>query len=208
MSRQERQARARAAIAACDIATLSPTPPAFIKLKEEAERLLKLIEARTARPVQPIGGVMKPAEVLLQSALLMVDYQSHVDGLSYDISDLTFVLYGAPGDKPDIVGAMAGIEEHIDSLLRQRRRIRSWRTKGLGSQGRDLLVAMYDHLLGEVRTWLETVVTTVLDPMGSARARGEMTHPSVVKIVMRADFTLSPNFDDLEAWAERCPKTL
>lgn len=58
---------------ACDIAMLSPTPPAFTELKEEAERLLKLIEARTARPMQPVGGVMRPVEVFLQSALLMAE---------------------------------------------------------------------------------------------------------------------------------------
>ena len=131
MSKQARQAKARAVFAAHEIAEISPTPLAFLELKQEAERLLKLIEARTAQPVQPIGGVMKPADALRESVLLMVDYMSHVNGLSYDISDLTFVLYGAPGGTPDIAGAIVPIEEHINNVLRQRRRIRCWRGKGL-----------------------------------------------------------------------------
>lgn len=206
MSRKARQPRA--AIAAPDIVEIGPTPPAFIELKQEAERLLKLIEAKTAQPVHPIGGVRKTRDTLLESGQLIADYHSRVNGLAYDISDLNFVLYGAPGDKPDIVGAMGRIEEHIDDLLRQRRRIRSWRAKGLVREGRDIVVAMYDHHLGEVRTWLEVVITTVLDPIGSAQERGEVIHPNVVKVSMRPDFTLPPVIDDIETWFMRCGKAL
>ena len=108
-----------------EVLEVGPTPPALSELMLEADRLLKKIEARTARTDRPIGGVKKARNVLFESARLMQNYLERAEGLSYHIRDLTFVLYGMSEDKPDIAGAMVRIEEHIDDLLLQRRKIRS-----------------------------------------------------------------------------------
>ena len=183
---------------------VGPTPPAFAELLREADRLLKKIEARTAQPVRPTGGVKKVAKVLYDSTVLVRNYANRAEGLRYQIRDLTFVLYGVPEEKPDIAGAMARIEEHIDDLLLQRRKILRWRTDPPGREGRALLAAMYDHILGEVRTWLETTIETLGNPLKALPERGEYVAPGVVKLVVPSHFGLPPAFDDLEVWAEHC----
>ncbi len=183
---------------------VGPMPPALAELLAEAGRLLKKIEARTAQPVQPTGGVKKVTRVLYESIALVQNYAHRAEGLRYQIRDLTFVLYGVPEEKPDIRGAVARIEEHIDDLLLQRRKVLRWRTDTPGREGRLLLAAMYDHILGEVRTFLQTTVATLSDPLKALPERGEYVAPGVVKLVVTSHFAMPPAFDDLEAWAERC----
>ena len=191
-----------------EVLEISPTAPALAELMLKADRLLKKIEARTAQPDRPIGGVKKVRNVLFESARLMQNYLERAEGLSYHMRDLTFVLYGISADKPDIAGAMVRIEEHIDDLLLQRRKIRSWRTDQGGREGRDILSAIYDHILGEVRTWLETTVATIGDPLNALLERGEFVEPGVVKLAVSSKFAMPPQFDDLEAWSQRWRKTL
>ena len=183
---------------------VGPMPPALAELLGEADRLLKKIEARTAEPVRPTRGVMQVAKVLYESIALVQNYADRAEGLRYQIRDLTFVLYGVPEEKPDIAGAMARIEEHVDDLLLQRRKILRWRTDRPGREGRALLAAMYDHILGEVQTFLQTTVATLSDPLKALPERGEYVAPGVVKLVVTSHFAMPPAFDDLEAWAERC----
>ena len=183
---------------------VGPMPPALAELLAEADRLLKKIEARTAQPVQPTGGVKKVTRVLYESIALVQNYANRAEGLRYQIRDLTFVLYGVPEEKPDIAGAVARIEEHIDDLLLQRRKVLRWRTDTRGREGRVLLAAMYDHILGEVRTFLQTTVATLSDPLKALPERGEYVAPGVVKLVVTSRFAMPPAFDDLEAWADRC----
>lgn len=183
---------------------VGPMPPALAELLAEADRLLKKIEARTAQPVRPTGGVMKVAKVLYESIALVQNYADRAEGLRYQIRDLTFVLYGVPEEKPDIAGAMARIEEHIDDLLLQRRKILRWRTDMPGREGRVLLAAMYDHILGEMRTLLQTIVATLSDPLKALSERGEYVAPGVVKLAVTWNLAMPPAFDDLEAWAARC----
>ena len=99
---------------------VGPMPPALVELLAEADRLLKKIEARTARPARPTGGVKTFVEVLYESIALVQNYSDRVEGLRYQIEDINFVLYGVPEEKPDIAGAVARIEEHVDDLLLQR----------------------------------------------------------------------------------------
>ena len=183
---------------------VGPMPPALAELLAEADRLLKKIEARTAQPVQPTGGVKKVTRVLYESIALVQNYANRAEGLRYQIRDLTFVLYGVPEKKPDIRGAVARIEEHIDDLLLQRRKVLRWRTDTPGREGRLLLAAMYDHILGEVRTFLQTTVATLSDPLKALPERGEYVAPGVVKLVVTSHFAMPPAFDDLEVWAARC----
>ena len=183
---------------------VGPMPPAWAELLAEADRLLRNVETLTARPVRPTGGVKKVTKVLYESFGLVQNYSDRAEGLRYQIQDLNFVLYGVPEERPDIAGAVARIEEHIDDLLLQRRKILRWRTDLPGREGRDLLAAMYDHVLGEVRTWLEAMVATLGDPLKALPERGEEIAPGVVKLAVSCRFGMPPAFDDLEVWAKRC----
>ena len=183
---------------------VGPMPPALAELLAEADRLLKKIETRTAQPVRPTGGVMHVAKVLYESIALVQNYADRAEGLRYQIRDLTFVLYGVPEEKPDIAGAMARVEEHIDDLLLQRCKVLRWRTDMPGREGRVLLAAMYDHILGEMRTLLQTIVATLSDPLKALSERGEYVAPGVVKLAVTWNLAMPPAFDDLEAWAARC----
>ena len=183
---------------------VGPMPPALVELLAEADRLLKKIEARTARPARPTGGVKTFVEVLYESIALVQNYSDRVEGLRYQIEDINFVLYGVPEEKPDIAGAVARIEEHVDDLLLQRRKILRWRTDLPGREGRVLLAAMYDHALGEVRTLLQRIVATLDDPAQALSERGEYIPPGVVKLAVSWPCTMPPAFDDLEVWAKRC----
>lgn len=183
---------------------VGPMPPALAELLGEADRLLKKIEARTAQPVQPTGGVKKVTQVLYESIALVQNYANRAEALRYQIEDLNFVLYGVPEEKPDIAGAVARIEEHVDDLLLQRRKILRWRTDLPGREGRVLLAAMYDHILGEVWTLLQNIVATLSDPLKALSERGEYIAPGVVKLAVSWHFAMPPAFDDLEVWAARC----
>ena len=142
--------------------------------------------------------------MLYESIALVQNYANRAEALRYQIEDLNFVLYGVPEEKPDIAGAVARIEEHVDDLLLQRRRIPHWRTDLPGREGRALLAAMYDHILGEMRTLLQTIVATLSDPLKALSERGEYIAPGVVKLAVSWHFAMPPAFDDLEVWAARC----
>lgn len=181
-------------------------PEGLTQVLNAAERLLAKMERRLERPVRPGRRRRRLDEVMLQSADVMMEYLGHVDTLCADIDELNFVLYGTPPEERDVPAAMARIEAHIDAVLNRHRNIRGWRTVGPdGAEGRDILVAIYRHLLRELENWLRDIVFTLSNPLDALMEQGNLLVPgSFVRLKMKVYFATPPEMSALEAWAQRC----
>ena len=187
-----------------DDLAVGPRPQALTEILDAAEKLLAKIEARIRRPVRPSGRLKSTEEVMLSSARLMQTYLGYIEELSYDINDLNFVLYYVPKEERDIGAAMARIEAQVYRVLARQRQIRSWRATALGAEGRDILDAIFGHLLGEVRGWLQNIVATLRDPIDALERQGVRIETGVAKLKVRIHFATPPQMGALERWAERC----
>ena len=187
-----------------DDLAVGPRPQALTEILDAAEKLLAKIEARIRRPVRPSGRLKSTEEVMLSSARLMQTYLGYIEELSYDINDLNFVLYYVPKEERDIGAAMARIEAQVYRVLARQRQIRSWRATALGAEGRDILDAIFGHLLGEVRGWLQNIVATLRDPIDALERQGVRIETGVAKLKVRIHFATPPQMGALECWAERC----
>ena len=188
----------------CERGELGPMPAAYREILVAAEALLTKIEERMARRVRPTGRLRKTKDVLLASAELVQKYTDHVEGLSVGIEDLNFALFRVAQEEAAISEAMAVMEKRVNNVLLRYHRIKGLRTDRLGGEGRDLLVAIYGHLLGEVRVWLVATVQVLRDPLDALERQGELIEPPVAKLEVVSHFAMPPQFDDLEAWAKRC----
>ena len=185
-------------------------PEGLTQMLNAAEEMLAKIERRLARPVRPRSRRRHIREVLRLSADLLMEYLGHVDALCYDIDDLNFVLYGMSAEERDVPAAMARIEAHVDAILNRHRVIRSWRTVDAdGTEGRDILAAMYRHLLGELEGWLRDTAFTLHNPFDKAMEQGNlMISGNIVRLKMKVYFATPPQMSDLEAWSRRCLRGL
>lgn len=179
-------------------------PPILDEVLTHAEGMLAKIEPGMARQVRPAGRRHKADWMMFESAAIMTVYVECVQSLSYDIGDLNFILYGTEQGEDSVATAMGRIERHVDAVLWRHRKLRALRCDPLGTEGRDILVAIHGHLLGELRVWLESIIATLRDPIAALEKRGEIVAPGVVKLPIQASFVTPPQFDDLEEWAERC----
>lgn len=179
-------------------------PPVLDEVLSHAEGMLAKIEPGVTRPVRPTGQPHKADWMMFESGAIMTLYVECVQSLSYDIGDLNFILYGTEQGSDSVATAMGRIERHLDAVLWRHRQLRALRCDPLGNEGRDILVAIHGHLLGELRAWLASIISTLRDPIEALEKRGEIVAPGVVKLPIRASFVTPPQFDDLEAWAERC----
>ncbi len=183
---------------------LSDRPEGLTEVLNAAEKLLAKVERRVEKPVRRRSRRKATEEVLWLSAELLQVYLGHVNELSYDINDLNYVMYGMAPEERDIPGAMARIESHVDDVLDMHRAIRGWRAEHLGAEGRDILVAIYRHLLGEVQSWLRGLIEALNDPIGALERQGTPIVPGVVRLRIKAFFDTPPQMTALEAWARRC----
>ena len=179
-------------------------PPILDEVLTLAEAMLAKIEPTMTRPARPRGQRHQADWVMFESAAIMTVYVECVQALTYDIGDLNFILYGTEQGEDTVATAMGRIERHVDAVLWRHRKLRTWRCDRLGTEGRDILVAIHGHLLGELRAWLESIISTLRDPIEALEKRGEIIAPGVVKLPIQASFMTPPQFDDLEEWAERC----
>lgn len=185
-------------------AVLEARPDGLTQVLRAAEKLLAKVERRVERPVRLRSRRKGTDEVLWLSAELLHVYLGHVNELSYDINDLNFVMYGTPPEERDIPGAMARIESQVDEILTMHRAIRGWRADPMGAEGRDILAAIYRHLLGEVQNWLRGLISALRDPLGTLEKQGTPLAPGVVRLKVKAFFDTPPQMSALEAWARRC----
>ena len=179
-------------------------PPILDEVLTHAEAMLAKIDPGMAQQVCPAGRRRKADWVMFESAAIMRVYVECVQALSYDIGDLNFILYGTEQGEDTVATAMARIDRHVEAVLWRHRKLRALRCDPLGVEGRDILVAIHGHLLGELRVWLESIISTLRDPIAALEKRGEIVAPGVVKLPIGATFSTPPQFDDLEEWAERC----
>ena len=189
-----------------DEAVVGDRPEGLTQMLDAAEKLLAKMERRLRAPARMRSRDRSTEEVLRLSASELMAYLGYVDDLCRDIDDLNFVRYGPPADDRDVPTAMAQIESHVDAILNRHRVIRSWRTNDRdGAEGRDILAAMYRHLLGELETWLRGIVAALRNPFDALMEQGTLLVPdSVVRLKMKVYFATPPQMSALEAWAKRC----
>ena len=160
---------------AADNAPLKAQPHVSGEMRRVAEALIRRIESRGDAPARRTGVKRDARAVFRAGGGVVDDYVARMRALDDDTTEVNFRHDGALGDLQAAV-AMRRIAGHVDALLVRRRKVLGWRTDRRGGEGRDILVAMHDHLLGEVRAWLESILT-VLDkplppPMRQAMAHG------------------------------------
>ena len=143
---------------------LNPQPRVAGEMRRLAEALIRSIESRPTAPARRTG-VKRDARAVFRAASGVVDdYTARMRALDDDTTEVNFRHDGELGDM-EAASAMRRIAGHVDALLIRRRKVLGWRTDRRGGEGRDILVAMLDHLLGEVRAWLESVLEVLDKPL-------------------------------------------
>lgn len=188
-----------------DASPLNPQPGVTGEMRRLAETLIGRIESPPDAPARR-RGVKRDARAVFKAAATVVDdYVVRMRALDRDTTEVNFRHDGELGDM-HAATAMRRIERHVTALLTRRSKVLGWRTDRRGCEGRDILVAMLDHLLGEIRAWLESVLE-VLDkplppPLHKAMAHG--THGSEdLRSFVLAFFEKPPQIDELDAWTNR-----
>ncbi|MCY4013661.1 MAG: hypothetical protein OXG82_13215 [Gammaproteobacteria bacterium] len=185
-----------------DASPLNPQPDVPGEMRRLAETLIGRIETRpdtTARR----RGVKRDARAVFKAAAPVVDdYVVRMRALDNDTTEVNFRHDGELGDRQAAM-AMRRIEGHVTALLIRRSKVLGWRTDRRGGEGRDILVAMLDHLLGEIRAWLESVLEVLDKPLPSP-LRQAMAHGSEdLRSFVLAYFEKPPQIDELDAWTNR-----
>ncbi|MCY3810491.1 MAG: hypothetical protein OXH15_01690 [Gammaproteobacteria bacterium] len=140
--------------------------------------------------------------VFKAAASVVDDYVVRMQALDNDTTEVNFRHDGELGDM-QAATAMRRIEGHVTALLIRRGKVLGWRTDRRGGEGRDILVAMLDHLLGEIRAWLESVLEALDTPLPPP-LRKAMAHGSEdLRSFVLAYFERPPQIDELDAWTNR-----
>ena len=185
-----------------DASPLNPQPGVTGEMRRLAETLIGRIESRPDAPARR-RGVKRDARAVFRAGVAVVDdYVVRIRALDDDTTEVSFRHDGRLGDS-QAATAMRRIEGHVTALLIQRAKVQGWRTDARGGEGRDILVAMLDHLLGEIRAWLMSVLE-VLDkplplPLRQAVPHGD---EDLLSFVL-AYFEKPPQIDELDAWTNR-----
>lgn len=185
-----------------DASPLNPQPGVTGEMRRLAQTLIGRIESRPDAPARR-HGVKRDARAVFKAGCGVVDeYVLRMRALDNDTTEVNFRHDGELGDM-EAATAMRRIEEQITALLIRRGKVLGWRTDARGGEGRDILVAMLDHLLDEVRSWLESVLE-VLDKPLPPPLRQAMAHGSEdLRSFVLAFFEKPPQIEELDAWTNR-----
>ena len=185
-----------------DASPLNPQPGVTGEMCRLAETLIGRIESGSDTPARR-RGVKRDARAVFRAAgPVFDDYVARTRALDDDTTQVNFRHDGELGDV-QAANAMRRIEGHVTALLVRRRKVLGWRTDRRGGEGRDILVAMLDHLLGEIRAWLQSVLE-VLDKPLPPPLRKAMAHGGEdLRSFVLAYFEKPPQVDELDAWTNR-----
>lgn len=180
----------------------NPQPNVPGEMQRLAQALIRRIDSRPDAPARRTG-VRRDAQAVFKAGGGVVDdYTAHMRALDDATTEVNFRPDGQLGDM-EAAKAMRRIAEHVDALLVRRCKVLGWRTDRCGGEGRDILVAMLDHLLGEVRAWLGSVLD-VLDKPLPPPLRQAMVHGNEgLRSFVVAYFEKPPQIAELDAWTDR-----
>ena len=183
-----------------DASPLNPQPGVTGEMRRLAETLIGRIESRPDTPARR-RGVKRDARAVFKAAgPVFDDCVVRMRALDNDTTEVNFRHDGELGDM-QAATAMRRIEGHVTALLIRRSKVLGWDRRG--GEGRDILVAMLDHLLGEIRSWLESVLE-VLDKPLPPPLRKAMAHGSEdLRSFVLAYFEKPPQVEELDAWTNR-----
>ena len=181
---------------------LNPQPRVAGEMRRLAEALIRSIESRPTAPARRTG-VKRDARAVFRAASGVVDdYTARMRALDDDTTEVNFRHDGELGDM-EAASAMRRIAGHVDALLIRRRKVLGWRTDRRGGEGRDILVAMLDHLLGEVRAWLESVLEVLDKPLPLPLRQAMPGGSEDLRSFVLAFFEKPPQIEELDAWTNR-----
>lgn len=181
---------------------LNPQPRVAGEMRRLAEALIRSIESRPKAPARRTG-VKRDARAVFRAAGGVVDdYTARMRALDDDTTEVNFRHDGELGDV-EAATAMRRIAGHVDALLIRRRKVLGWRTDRRGGEGRDILVAMLDHLLGEVRAWLESVLEVLDKPLPLPVRQAMPGGSEDLRSFVLAFFEKPPQIEELDAWTNR-----
>lgn len=187
---------------AADASPLNPRLGVAGEMRRLAETLIRRIESRPDSPARR-RGVKRDARAVFKAAAPVVDdYVVRMRALDNDTTEVNFRHNGELGDM-QAATAMRRIEGHITSLLIRRNKVLGWRTDARGGEGRDILVAMLDHLLGEIGAWLESVLEALDKPLPPALRQAMAQGSEDFRSFVLAYFEKPPQIDELDAWTNR-----
>ena len=185
-----------------DASPLSPQPGVTGEMRRLAETLIGRIETRPDTPARR-RGVKRDARAVFKAAGPVVDdYVVRMRALDNDTTEVNFRHDGELGDR-QAATAMRRIEGHVPALLIRRSKVLGWRTDRRGGEGRDILVAMLDHLLGEIRSWLESVLEALDKPLPPPLRKAMAQGSEELRSFVLAYFEKPPQIDELDAWTNR-----
>ena len=185
-----------------DVSPLNPQPGVTGEMRRLAETLIGRIESRPDTPARRRGVKRNARAVFKAGAGVVDDYVLHMRALDNDTTEVNFRHDGELGDV-QAATAMRRIEGHVTALLTRRGKVLGWRTDARGGEGRDILVAMLDHLLDEVRAWLESVLEVLDKPLPPPLRQAMAPGSEDLRSFVLAYFEKPPQIEELDAWTNR-----
>ena len=97
------------------------------------------------------------------------------------------------------------LERCIENLLEAREEVSCWDGDLEDARGRSLLLLIYDHLLGEVASWLDEVIEACTDLEGVLKRRGLIdaaTSDAPPTLTFNLHLTTPPEVRELTEWCK------
>ncbi len=102
----------------------------------------------------------------------------------------------------DVQRAVARLAAAVDDLVAGLRDARTLRSDGAAAEMPWLLVGMYHHVLGEVASWLERIVSVLADPAAEA-ARQRLPTDRPIEFSFALQMTAAPQLEGIQQWIQR-----
>lgn len=144
----------------------------------------------------------------------MATLERHLDALPQRIQLLAVrvrdlnddVAANPQASAADVQRAVARLAAAVDDLVAGLRNARTLRSDGSAAEMPWLLVGMYHHVLGEVVSWLERIVSVLADPAAEA-ARQHLPTDRPIEFSFALQMTAAPQLEGLHQWIRRQQST-
>lgn len=181
---------------------MADTPQTQAYLQSLGEALIPVAEKMKA-------GVSLPASRELPSGDILKFARRHIQRMGDDSGQLQDEVNGlgasvvAGAEIASLHRHIGRLERCIENLLEAREEVSCWDADIEDERGRFLLLLIYDHLLGEVASWLDEVIEACTDLEGVLKRRGLVdaaTSDAPPTLTFSLQLTAPPEVRELTEW--------
>ena len=154
------------------------------------------------------AGYSASASQYLPSSDIMELVSRHLQRLADDTEQLQDEINGLGAsirqnaDLASLDWRVGRLESRIENLVEARAEVSSWDGDTEDSDGRFLLLVIYNRLYRELGSWLEEVIEVCTDLEGSLKRRGLAT-TGTVSLTLILRLTTPPEVQELAEWCRR-----